>query len=413
MVTARSDPRRAQAGAGAAVRRSQSSGRSSSATVGRASGLRQTLVQPLDPRPPRATVSQNAFPSLYWRSFSSIPSSRAITSASPPRLARRASRRDPKAGVAGIERLGRRVHHVLGVSLDHRHRRLERVERPGLLRARRAAEAARRASALGPSLAGPRRSSRLASARQRGLVEPRRGAVDQSPEQPGQMGSQPGHRAELDRVGDLVDGDPAQEEIRRPRRAGRGPRPGSGPRTPAVAARLGARQREVVLAQRPCGPRSRPRPPPRRPPRRRPAIVPGRPNGPGSLIPRRDPPLEPARELAQAANGQARPLGAIDQLRRRQRPAVGRRPVYSMTRITASAQAESTPACSNGSGSRGPRAGRGRPRSAAASLQSTSPASVKARPPGPARPAPGPPARSPAAPGRAPRRRGSARRGRG
>src|SRR5215211_3760578 len=77
---------------GLAVLASQSSGRSSSVTVGSAAGSRQTSFSRSTPAR-STTVSQNAFPSLYWRSLSSNPSSLPITSPSPPRLALRASRR--------------------------------------------------------------------------------------------------------------------------------------------------------------------------------------------------------------------------------------------------------------------------------------------------------------------------------
>ena len=82
----------------------------------------------------------------------------------PPRRSRRASRR-ARSSASSRPSVGRAgVHDVLGVPLDHRHRRLQPVERPRWRSGRRARARARRAAARGPAARGSRASRRPSGA---------------------------------------------------------------------------------------------------------------------------------------------------------------------------------------------------------------------------------------------------------
>ena len=62
-----------------------------------------------------------------------MPSRRPITSAEPAAPTRGAVEAPAKLGDAGSQLGCGDVHHVLGVALDHRHRRLQAVEQGALL----------------------------------------------------------------------------------------------------------------------------------------------------------------------------------------------------------------------------------------------------------------------------------------
>ena len=199
--------------------------------------------------PRRPPSSQNALPSRYWRSLSSSPSSRSDhlaqpAPARPPRLEALA-----KAGIAGIEPPGGGVHDVLGVALDHRHRRLEAIEGARLLGPGEQARRDRRAGPCEPLRAGRCGDSRRASC----PSEPRSSRAEAPPiscsRSSARCGRSQGTERELDRVGALVDRDPAQEEVGILAELEHVRRRGWGPRTPAAAAVSRRHQRDVVLAE--------------------------------------------------------------------------------------------------------------------------------------------------------------------
>ena len=143
--------------------------------------------------PARTTASQKRRPSSYWRIFSSRPSSRSSTPPRQPAVLAAAGHRGAQARQRGQHLGADGVHHVLGVALDERHRRLQPLHQLPALLAERQAHQFPVAQALGeragvagargaaaarsertPSPAGPRstpagspRGARAATARRR------------------------------------------------------------------------------------------------------------------------------------------------------------------------------------------------------------------------------------------------------
>ena len=204
---------------------------------------------------------------------------------------------------------------MLGVALDHGHRRLEAIQGAPLLRPReQAGEVA--------AQDGANRGARVAAeqpARQppeEAGIEARRSAADQLLQELPQMRRKPGDRGELDRVGALVEGDPAQEEARVLAQLAVG---GGEIRAHEDQSWLPLRrpQRDVVLSEHLACPVAdgdpglRPRRGPRQPAGDAPERA-GEREAVGDL------PLELSRELAQRAQPESRPLRAIDELRPRQ-----------------------------------------------------------------------------------------------
>ena len=100
---------------------------------GSASGDDQTRLSPSIP-PAAATASAHRFPCSYWRSFTSKPSSRSMIRCGAERLRRRRSIAARSSLVVRDELGGDGVHHVLGVPLDDRHRRLHPIHHGPLFR---------------------------------------------------------------------------------------------------------------------------------------------------------------------------------------------------------------------------------------------------------------------------------------
>ena len=137
------------------------------------------------------TSSQNARPPSYWRSFISRPSSRSRMRHGQPRPRRRwSSRRASRRAWAAVR--ADRVHHVLGMALDERHRRLHAVHQlPSAPRRGRGAAARRDAALEQLAQRRRRRAGAAASAADTSTCSP----SSSSREQPGQMLAQP-RRAE-------------------------------------------------------------------------------------------------------------------------------------------------------------------------------------------------------------------------
>ncbi len=225
-----------------------SGGVSSSPRSGSSAGDRQTVRSDAGPAS-ATTASQNALPSSYWRSFSSMPSSRAISSPSPPRRARRSSRRRRSSASPGPRSAAAGVHHVLGVPLDHRHRRLQAVEQAtplGIGEQPRELAAQQRAD----DRAGVAEQA-AAERGEAGRVEALGRALDQPAASARMCGGEPVDALELDHVRGLVQRDPAQEERRDRRRGCAAPPPGSRRRTAAAPGARGPNDRDVVLAEHP------------------------------------------------------------------------------------------------------------------------------------------------------------------
>ena len=240
-------------------------------------------------------------------------------SPSPPRRARRARAARAARSTPVAELAGGGVHDVLGVTLDHRHRRLEPVERSRLApvgEQPRELAAQRRPDDLARVA---HQASRPSSADAAGVEIARAAPSISSPTRP-----PGGRRARATRANwttwvALVERDPAQEQVRLGLELALRARSmfsadEQQPRRP-----LGPEQREVVLAEHPAAPRSRRRPRPRPPTAgaddatARPA-----PSGPGSVEAAGEPPLERRDAAAQRRERDcATHSRALDQLRAR------------------------------------------------------------------------------------------------
>jgi hypothetical protein len=164
-------------------------------------------VQPLDPRLPHDRVAEAlAQPVLAKLELQPQDPHDHLAQSSPagaPGL-----QPTTKAGIAWKEVARSGVHDVLGIPLDHGHRRLEAIERGSLLGPREQAgevsvqDGANRGAGVGAE--EPARQPL-----QRARVEPRRGAGYQLLDQVAQMRSEPRHGRKLNRMRALVNRNPA------------------------------------------------------------------------------------------------------------------------------------------------------------------------------------------------------------
>ena len=127
-------------------------------------------------RPPRR---RSTLPCSYWRIFMSSPSRRSISRSGAERLRRRASIAVRSASWPGIASGGDRVHHVLGVALDHRHRRLHARHQRALLLG--LDERGQPALAEGLDQLAPGPASTAARRRRRARCAPRRSTGSGAP----------------------------------------------------------------------------------------------------------------------------------------------------------------------------------------------------------------------------------------
>ena len=172
--------------------------------------------------PPSATTaSQKRRPTSYWRSFSSSPSSRSSTRQGSPRVLAPAVHRGAQARQRGQHLGADRVHRVLGVPLDQRHRRLHPLDQR-----QRSSPSVRRSSS-------PRRArstmlaqlavgvGQLAAIARQPRPSPRRRLppsahlqpVDQLLQHAAEVLAQPRRAGELHGVGDLVDRHPQHQLV--------------------------------------------------------------------------------------------------------------------------------------------------------------------------------------------------------
>ena len=210
MSDRRSDPwlgRAAAQAAAASVRTSHASGSSSSASVGswRGSPTRGSGRRSRRARRPRRRSACRA------RTGAASARARAAARAAAAAGAVRAAALERRAQLGQVvEHVGADgVHDVLGVALDHA------PSSPARGRAARAARARarrQRGRPRGPGRRGPCRSSRAGHAGERRVeVDVERAGSSRS--RPARCVAQPRHAGELDRVGDLVQRDPAQELV--------------------------------------------------------------------------------------------------------------------------------------------------------------------------------------------------------
>ena len=156
------------------------------------------------------TASANCLPCSYWRSFTSKPSRRSMIRCGAERLRRRRSIAARSSSWSGISSAAMRIHHVLGVPLDHRHGRLNLIHQCplfGVLHKRSE-----------PTL--PERLDQTTRIRQRrqparrATLDPDLQGGDVAAQQPAHVLAQPGHALELEHVRQLVRADPAAERVR-------------------------------------------------------------------------------------------------------------------------------------------------------------------------------------------------------
>ena len=146
------------------------------------------------------------------------------------------------------ELAGGGVHHVLGMSLDHRHRGLQPVQGAELGRiGKQPGELAAQQPAHDVARIADQPASQRAD---RGGVEPGRGALQQLADQLAHVGRQPRNAIELDHVSGLVQRHPPQEEASvRPELPPCGRQVLGDEQEPGGA--LGPDQRHVVLPEHP------------------------------------------------------------------------------------------------------------------------------------------------------------------